>query len=266
VREESAKAQRSAAKLAARQHGVVSFGQLVRAGLGRASVTRRIREGWLHRVHRGVYALGTGNLTREGYFMAAVLAVGKGAVLSHASAAALHKLSPTCPPIIHVTVPGWGGRSRRKGIVIHRSSTLTPAEITIHRGIPVTTVPRTLADLGWGPERTRSDLERLFLRICREHGIPKPEVNVRLGPYEVDFLWRAERLVVEVDGYRYHSGRAAFGADRIRDRELQRHGFVVLRFTDRELDTQPQAVAASLRAHLDQRLRKLSMQRPLGAG
>ena len=132
---------------------------------------------------------------------------------------------------------------------MHRSTTLTPADVTIHRGIPVTTVARTLRDLGYGPERTRSELERLFLRICRVHGIPRPGVNIKVGPHRVDFLWRAKRLVVEVDGYRYHSDRASFRADRARDRYLGGRGFAVLRFADEELDDPP-AVVASLKARL----------------
>jgi very-short-patch-repair endonuclease len=259
VREELAKAQRSIAKVAARQHGVVSYEQLRAAGMERMTISRRISEGWLHRVHRGVYTIGDPNLTREGKWIAAVFACGAGAVLSHGSAAALWKLSPTSPQLAHVTVPGTTGRARRKGIVLHRSKTLSPRETTLRRNIPVTTQERTLADLGWGTERTRSDLERLFLRICRAHDIPKPEVNVRIGPHEVDFLWRAERLVVEVDGYAYHSARATFRADRARDRYLGRRGLLVLRFADVELDEEPTAVAASVIAHLRQRS---SVRRP----
>lgn len=241
------------AEIAARQFGVVSLEQLYTAGLSRDAIRWRARVGYLHRIHRGVYAVGNPNLTREGHWMAAVLAV-KGAVLSHQSAALLHKLSPTSPSLIHVTVPGSGGRAKRRGIVVHRSSTLTRAEVTIHRGIRVTTVARTLADLGWGTERTRSDLERVFLRICSEHGVPKPEVNVPIGPYTVDFLWREARLVVEVDSYRYHHDRATFRSDRARDRYLGQRGFVVLRYADTELDDGPAAVAASLLARLRHRL------------
>jgi very-short-patch-repair endonuclease len=246
------------AKTAARQHDVISLEQLFGAGLSPSAIQRRVKDGRLHRIHRAVYTPGTPNLTREGYFMAAVLAV-KGAVLSHASAAALHSLSPTCPPLVQVTVPGHHGRRRRPGIVIRRSTTLTPAETTLHRGIPVTAVARTLADLGWGTERTCSDLERLFLRICRHHGIAKPEGNVNVGPYTVDFLWRAERLVVEVDGYAYHSSRRSFESDRARDRRLKLRGYEVLRFTDRELSREPDALAASMRAHLRRRVRQLML-------
>jgi very-short-patch-repair endonuclease len=184
--------------------------------------------------------------------MAATLAV-EGAVLSHQCAAAHLGISPTSPSVVHVTVPGANGRRRRKGIVVHRSTTLTPAETTRYRGIPVTTHARTLRDLGFGPEPTRSHLERLFLTLCRRHGIPKPEVNVSIGPYTVDFLWRNARLIVETDGYRYHSGRAAFESDRARDRELRRRGYEVLRFAYREVTEEPDTVIASLPAHLHER-------------
>jgi very-short-patch-repair endonuclease len=75
-------------------------------------------------------------------------------------------------------------------------------------------------------------------------------VNVRVGPYEVDFLWRAERLVVEVDGYAYHSDRATFRSDRARDREPARRGLTVLRFADEEIAWQSQAVGEAVRMHL----------------
>jgi very-short-patch-repair endonuclease len=237
------------AHIARRQHGVISTQQLTRIGLDDSAIARRVQAGRLHRIHRGVYAVGHPSLTREGRWMAAVLAC-KRAVLSHVSAAALWGIFPTCPPFVHVTVPGISGRKKRPGIVIHRSRTLGPAETTRRWGIPVTTHARTLRDLGYGPERTRSDLERDFLRLCRRHRIPKPEVNVRVGPYEVDFLWRAARLVIEADSWGYHSNRAAFESDRARDVELTRRGFTVLRFTYRQVITGPETVATSIRAEL----------------
>jgi very-short-patch-repair endonuclease len=232
---------------------VVSFAQLLGAGLTPSMIKRRVQAGRLHRIHRGVYAVGNPNLTREGHWMAAVLACGEGAVLSHGSAACLWAISPTSPSTIHVTVPAPGGRSRRRGIVVHRSRTLTPSETTRRRLIPVTTHARTLRDLGYGPEPTRSDLERAFLRLCRKHGIPKPEVNVRVGPYVVDFLWRKARLIAETDGYRYHAGRVAFEADLARTNHLKRLGYEVLRFSYREVTKQPLTVVSSLQAQLPQR-------------
>jgi very-short-patch-repair endonuclease len=252
MRHKLAKPDRTVAEIAARQHGVVRFDQFVWAGLSPKGITRRTRSGRLHRLYRGVYAVGHTNLSREGRWLAAVFACGDGAVLSHASAAHLWGISPKSPSTIHITVPVPNGRAKRPGIRLHRSSTLSPRETTQRRGIPVTTPARTLRDLGYGTERTRSDLERLFLRICREHGIPKPEVNVKIGSYRVDFLWRAQSLVVEVDGYRYHSDRAAFRSDRARDRELDHRGLTVHRFADEEFD-EPGAVAACLRARLSRR-------------
>jgi very-short-patch-repair endonuclease len=252
-----AKPESGIARIAAGQHNVVSFKQLRMAGLTASMVKRRTEAGRLHRVHRGVYAVGTPSLTREGHWMAAVLACGDGAVLSHESAAVLWGISPTCPANPHVTVPSQNGRAKRRGIVVHRSMTLTRGEVTTRQRIPVTTHARTLRDLGYGPEPTRSDMERLFLRICRKHGISKPEVNARVGPYEVNFLWRPERLIVEADSWSYHSSRASFEADRARDVELKRRDFEVLRFTYRQLTSDPGAVIAALRMHLDRGSRRV---------
>jgi Protein of unknown function (DUF559) len=71
-----------------------------------------------------------------------------------------------------------------------------------------------------GVDHTRSELEARFLRMCRRHRLPSPEVDVRVGPYLVDFLWREQRVIVEVDGYRAHAGRQAFEDDRARDAAL----------------------------------------------
>lgn len=103
------------------------------------------------------------------------------------------------------------------------------------------------------PDLTRSELERLFLGICRHHRLPQPEVNARLGPYEVDFLWRDRALVVETDGFRHHSDRAAFESDRVRDADVQRFGFRVLRFTYRQVTEDLTSVVAALRDLLGER-------------
>lgn len=238
------------AEIAARQHGVVTHEQIVSTGITPSTISRRAREGWLHRLYRGVYAVGHNHLTREGRWFAAVRACGEGAVLSHQSAAHLWGISPKSPSTIHVTVPATGGRARRRGVRIHYSPNLTSVDVTRRKNIPVTTPGRTRIDLGYGPERTRSDLEREFLKLCRAHEIPKPEVNVKVGPYEVDFLWREPRLVVEVDGYGYHSSRASFRSDRARDRYLAGRGLTVLRFADEELNDVPLAVASAVQARL----------------
>jgi very-short-patch-repair endonuclease len=267
-------------RIAARQHGVVSSAQLRAAGISKVAASRRARAGRLHRIHRGVYAVGHTNLGFEGRCMAAALAVGDRAVVSHRSAAAVWgMLRPHSGPI-DVTVQGNGGRRRRHGITIHRSSSLIAAVATRRNGIAVTKPARTLRDLHRSipqpvfqravrraldlrlikeadlePDRdlTRSELERLFLSLCRRHRLPQPEVNARVGPYEVDFLWRDRRLIVETDGFRHHASRAAFESDRFRDADMQRRGFRVLRFTYRQVTQDRSAVVAALQSLLSQR-------------
>jgi very-short-patch-repair endonuclease len=98
--------------------------------------------------------------------------------------------------------------------------------------------------------RTRSDLEGDFLRLCRRHRLPLPEVNVRIGPYLVDFLWRERRFVVETDSYLYHRGEVAFQDDHARDLELMSRGFEVLRISELQLDEKPARVAEVLAGRL----------------
>jgi very-short-patch-repair endonuclease len=217
--------------------------------------------------------------------MGAVLASGEGAVLSHTSAGELWGMlrsrRPPSPAAfdahVHVTVP-TGARRRRPGIVIHRSRTLDSSQVTRRNGIPVTTPSRTLADLrrtlpkpkfaaalreaeflqlpldpDLGADGTRSELEARFLGICRRHRLPKPDVNVRAGPFIVDFLWPEQALIVELDGHRAHGTRSAFEADRGRDAQLAVLGFRVVRFTWRQLTYGPAHVASTLRTLLEAR-------------
>jgi very-short-patch-repair endonuclease len=108
----------------------------------------------------------------------------------------------------------------------------------------------TTHDLEGEPDLTRSELERLFLSLCRRHRFPTPEVNARVGLYEVDFLFRGASVIVETDGFRHHGHRVAFESDRARDAELQALGFRVLRFTYRQVRDESRSAAASLRALL----------------
>lgn len=131
-------------ELAERQHGVVARVQLIGLGLGEDSIDRRLSGGRLHRLHRGVYAVGHRAVSRDGRWMASVLACGAGAVLSHRSAAVLWGLQRHERGAIDITTP----RSARSRVAIRRHCTkLLPDEMTVRRGIPVTTASRTLLDL-----------------------------------------------------------------------------------------------------------------------
>jgi very-short-patch-repair endonuclease len=206
--------------------------------------------------------------------MAAVLACGDDSVLSHRSAAALWKIGPVVR-LTDVTVPGDGGRRRRAGIRLHRSLTLSPADLTCRAGIPVTRPARTLADLRRilpskqfaaalrqaeylrlplddrvTRDHTRSELEAKFLAVCRRHRLPQPDVNVRVDRFVVDFLWRSRHLIVELDGWASHRTRTAFEEDRARDARLKVLGFDVVRFTWRQVEHDPREVAGAIRTLL----------------
>jgi very-short-patch-repair endonuclease len=231
--------------------------------------------------------------------MAAVLACGKGAVLSHRTAAALWGFLGTASPRVDVTGTGQSGASSPR-IRRHRVRQLAPEDTTEVDAIPVTTVARTLFDLAEmldpsaleaafeaaeraelldmraidltmarnpgrrahtrlcslvarlsTPEPTRSELERLFHRVCRLADLPLPQVNVLVEGYEVDALWPAPRFIVEVDSWEFHRTRAAFERDRSRDAALQVAGYRVVRVTYRRLIDDPAGVAATIRNLLD---------------
>ncbi len=132
------------AELALRQHGVVARRQLGELGLGRRAIDVRVERGRLHRVHRGVYAVGHRGLSRDGHVMAAVLAGGEGAVVSHRSAGALWGVCADRATAVEITVPVT--RRDRADIVQHQAA-VAPDERTTIRRIPVTTAFRTLLDL-----------------------------------------------------------------------------------------------------------------------
>ncbi len=284
---------RSAAT-AARQHGVVTRGQLLEAGFSPSAVDRRAQSGRSRVLHRGVYLFAAFPLahTRE---IAAVLAAGPGAVLSHRSAAALWCLAPIPGAEKPVDVTSAGNRGRVPGICLHRVRDLGDEERTTVEGIPITAPCRTLLDLAahasrremeslvarsereglvardalvhtlacrkghvgvralravldvpGGPALTRSEAETSFLALVRDAGLPPPEANASVGPYEVDFLWRRARIAVEVDGYRYHASRPRFEGDRRRDARLIAEGLTVMRLSWRQITHEPLATAVQL--------------------
>jgi len=110
-----------------------------------------------------------------------------------------------------------------------------------------------LADHTPGSTRTRSHLEELFLAICRSHLLPQPLVNTPVAGLEVDFLWPAQRLIVETDGSAAHSRRTTIERDHERDAHLRDHDYTVLRFTYRQVTEKPGWIAASVRRELAKR-------------
>lgn len=104
--------------------------------------------------------------------------------------------------------------------------------------------------LDGGSVPTRSELERAMLRIVGAAGLQRPRVNQRIGLLRVDFLWASQRVVVETDGWARHRTRTAFESDRARDASLQARGWVVLRFTWRQVMREPAVVTARLAATL----------------
>jgi very-short-patch-repair endonuclease len=286
------------ARVAARQHGVVTVAQLRACGLGPGAIKRRVAAQRLQPLWRGVYSFGHRELTREGRLIAAVLACGPGARLSHKSAAQQWELLNTAQAHIDLTVATRGGRPKRRGIRLHCTRCLDPADVTELNGIPITTVARTLVDLeAVVPERlverafeqaqirrlisfdalvatldrangrrtrtlrrllaaeqrsstvTRSELEERFLALVRAASLPDPEVNARLHGYEVDFLWREQRRVIEVDGHAFHSTRQASTRDRRKDDDLEAAGYRVTRFTaDQILHDPADTLARATRA------------------
>jgi hypothetical protein len=133
------------ARLAARQHGVVGLAQLLALGYTRHMVHRLLGQGWLHRLYPGVYAVGHRRLNVRGRWMAAVLACGEGAVLSHRSAAALHDLQAIPGGLIAVTATT---RHHLPGICCHWARRpLDRADVTVIDGIAVTRVARLMLDM-----------------------------------------------------------------------------------------------------------------------
>jgi very-short-patch-repair endonuclease len=265
------------AEIARRQHGAVSLAQLRDCGLSSTAVRERQRAGRLHRMHRGVYAVGHTAPSDQRSWMAAVLAMGGGdasgggAVLSHRSAAELWGLLPSSAGPVDVSLRNRNGKRKREGIRIHRPVLLNPAETTVRRGVPVTSPARTLADLravvsgrelrrairqadflglATGPDivgdRTRSELERRFLWLCGRFHLPKPAVNAKIGAMAVDFCWVERKLVVETDGYQPHRGREAFESDRARDLRLRGLGYEVVHLSYRQVFDEPREVLAVL--------------------
>ncbi len=164
-------------RLAARQHGVVSRSQLLDLGFSRDAIGHRIAVGRLHPLWRGVYAVGRPQVARHGEWLAAVLACGDDAVLSHASAAALWRIGREGGRI-ELSVPVSTVR-RRAGLVAHRRCWPEPLPVTRFEGVPVTDVAQTILDLAL--RLTRRQVERMVDEADKRELIDPETLRRRLG-------------------------------------------------------------------------------------
>jgi hypothetical protein len=201
------------ARRAAEQHGYVHRDQLIAAGLGAKAIAYRVTIGRLHLRHRGVYAVGHVPPSPHARAMAAVLACRPGSFLSYLSGGSLWAMGIRWGPIIDVTA---ATKHRHKGIRVHRSKLLTPQDVTVHFGIPVTTPARTLLDLAEVLDtpsltravnearlRHRSTLHELRELLTRSPGRAtrrlKPFVNDTSGPTRSAFEDAFKRFVARYD-------------------------------------------------------------------
>ena len=175
--------------VAERQHGVVTCRQLAGLGVGRGGIRARVLAGRLHRMYPGVYCVGHRQLTANGRRLAAVLACGPGALLSHRSAAAHFGITAAEPSRLDVTSPGRN-RAGPRGIAVHLPRRLHAEDATVHEGIPVTSTARTLLDLA--QMAGQRDVDRAL------------DAAERLGRFD---LAAAERLLERTPG---HRGRGRF--------------------------------------------------------
>jgi very-short-patch-repair endonuclease len=280
--------------LVEKQHGVVARRQLYDLGLGRHAIQHRLETGRLHLVSSGIYAVGRAELTRHGQWMAAVLACGPEAMLSHGSAAALWGIGRKWRAI-EVSVRS-GSPRRRDGLRVRRRPTLADRDMDEHEGVPVTGIVQTLVDLaavhkrpaveravneadrldlihppalrreleahrcepGVKPLRamldrrtfrlTREELERRFLPLAEQVGLPLPLTKQWVNGFEVDFYWPDLGFVVETDGLRYHRTPAEQARDRLRDQAHTAAGMTQLRFTHEQVYYEPEHVLSTLRS------------------
>lgn len=296
-------------RLAYRHHGIVSRRMLLDAGLGEPLIDARLRSLWLRPACRGVYAIARPARNEDAVLMAALLGSGSDAILAGRSACAVWGIANSRGPIevirpwtrrparFRLTQPGV---ARARLVDVRRSSQIPDRDVTVVRGLRISSVARSLLDFaaisnsrqlrhafnqadrlgllngealfdcagrgsGWSgvaalrrlvemrhPEarRSKSELETMFLHLCRRNGVPDPQSNRILCGHRVDCLWREQRLVVELDSYGFHRGRMAFEQDAQRDIDLKLNHFRVLRFTHDMVDRRSAEVLQLLQLEL----------------
>jgi very-short-patch-repair endonuclease len=227
---------------------------LLAFGFSPDAIRHRIRRGRLVVIWPGVYRVGRMPLTREGRFMAAILACGEGAVLSHDSAASMWRIRNGGTNPIHVSVPHHR-RIRLEGIQVHRRNPMPPA--TTKQNLPLSRPLFTLVDLAATLEpdpleAAINEADRLNLldpdEIERELRLPMPTTQEHVGRGRIDFHSPDLNLVVETDGLTYHRTPMQQLEDRRRDQAHAAAGRIQLRFANLQIREEPDEVAAVLAA------------------
>lgn len=289
------------AQIAAAQHGNITSEQLRTIGIGRGAIESAIRTGRLHRVYRGVYAVGRPPSTPVERAAAALLACGPRAALSHGSAMTLWGFWKRWDEPFEVTL---AADRRPTAVQIYRCSTLLRRDVRVRDGIRVTSAARTALDMAprmrpksrnrlindarrasllslealadvvcrnathpgarllkphlENPHNpTRSGGEDELLGFCARYELPTPQINADVFGFEVDAYFAAEKVIVEFDGWDFHSDRLAFETDRDRDATMLLHGIVTIRITWARLRDDPDREAARLHRILEDRRRQL---------
>jgi very-short-patch-repair endonuclease len=273
------------------QHGVVTRRQLLGLGMTPGAIRARLRQGRLHRLWPGIYAVGRPDVERLGRLMAATLVCGPDARLCHRSAAELWRISSKSAGPVDISVPDTT-LHRLPGIRLHRRAESGTTRIL--KGIPVGDPISVLVDLatcladdevedavneadrldlirthrlrpaldnelrrpGVGRlkrildaqtfSRAANALERRFLAIVRDAGLPVPTTQRQLGRHRVDFFWPDRGFVVETDSLRHHRTAAEQAVDLGRDQTHARAGLRTLRFTHSQVFHRPDHVQAVL--------------------
>jgi hypothetical protein len=245
-------------------------------GYSTAAVRRAATGGRLHRIHRGVYAVGHILKSPHTDCMAAVLACGQGALASHSTAAWLWGIAPRLATPVHVSLSTTG--HARRPFRTHHAPAIQEDDRAECEHIPVTAVPRTLLDLAAASPSDRlvraierseqlglfdlDAVDAVLARTAGHHGrtdcdvplgLPLPSANFFIAGYELDMYWPERRFAVELDGYEYHRTRAAFERDRVRQEDLKLAGIEMTRVTAARLAREPTVVVDRIRRLLAQR-------------
>ena len=222
------------------QYGVITREQMRRLGLSDGAVDQRLRAGRLLVCYPGVYRVPGAPETNRQRAMAACLWLGDGAAVSHVTAGALLRLDGIRRPPLHVV----STTNRVAPFTLHRVTKLDRIDRVTVDGIPYTSATRTLIDVASAldDEALESPLEVKTWRLVRRSELPRPDRQVPILDYRVDLLWRAQRVVLECDGFEAHAGYLRWKRDRRRVSAIEAAGYRMLHVTWDDVTSRPDEV------------------------